>query len=100
MASQLTNPTPLAPALLSRAEQAVLVHMLAGGTNPEIGNALGISPRTVDVHRGSIFAKMGARSAVHLGWIAARQGFPAAEGFLHGSARGTRQRHKEKARPA
>ena len=45
---------------LSSAE--VLGGLVAGQSNKAVGHALGISPRTVEVHRANIMAKMGARS--------------------------------------
>lgn len=51
---------------LSARERAVMLLVLAGKRNKLIADALGISMRTVEVHRASVFAKMGVRSAVEL----------------------------------
>ncbi|WP_083931837.1 response regulator transcription factor [Nocardiopsis salina] len=40
-------------------EQEVLVHLAAGGTNWEIGEALFISPKTVSVHMSNLMSKLG-----------------------------------------
>lgn len=40
--------------------------IVAGKLNKVIGDQLGISMRTVEVHRARVFAKMGVRSAVEL----------------------------------
>jgi two-component system, LuxR family, response regulator DctR len=44
----------------------VLERMLAGKYNKVIAEELGVSERTVEVHRSSILRKMGARNAVEL----------------------------------
>lgn len=48
--------------LLSAREGEVLRHLSAGGTDREIGEQLGISPRTVETHVGSILHKLGVRN--------------------------------------
>lgn len=48
----------LAP--LSARERELLPLLLDGASSKEIGRQLGLSPRTVDVHRASILAKTGA----------------------------------------
>jgi two-component system response regulator DctR len=50
--------------------------VLAGKRNKAIADELGISMRTVEAHRASVFAKMGVRSAVELARL---PGSPAAE---------------------
>lgn len=47
-------------------ERAVMDLILAGKFNKVIADELGISMRTVEVHRARIFEKMGVRSAVEL----------------------------------
>jgi DNA-binding NarL/FixJ family response regulator len=47
---------------LSVREGEVLRHLAAGGTDREIGERLGISPRTVETHVGSILHKLNVRN--------------------------------------
>ena len=51
---------------LTDREKGVLQLIIAGRLNKVIADELGISMRTVEVHRARIFAKMGVRSAVEL----------------------------------
>jgi two-component system response regulator FixJ len=53
-------------AQLSEREREVLGMIVAGLTNKEIGRALGLSPRTVESHRASLFAKLEAESLAQL----------------------------------
>ena len=53
-------------ALLSAREQAVMQLVLEGELNKRIVDRLGISVRTVEVHRARVFDKMNVRSAVEL----------------------------------
>jgi FixJ family two-component response regulator len=53
-------------ALFSQREQEVLHHVLKGRSNKEAARELGISPRTVEVHRSRIMAKLGAKNAADL----------------------------------
>jgi FixJ family two-component response regulator len=62
--------------LLSRRERQVLELLSAGCANKEIGRRLEISPRTVEIHRGNMMAKLDAghaADAVRL-WLDAQQG--------------------------
>lgn len=52
--------------LLTRRERDVLVLVANGASNKEAGRRLGISPRTIEVHRARIMAKLGARNAADL----------------------------------
>lgn len=36
--------------------------MSSGGSNKEIARQIGVTPRTVEAHVGSVLAKLGARS--------------------------------------
>jgi two-component system, NarL family, response regulator DevR len=47
---------------LSVREQEVLRHLASGQTDREIGDKLGISPRTVETHVGAILHKLGVRN--------------------------------------
>ncbi len=51
---------------LSPREREVLGLIISGLTNKEIGRALDLSPRTVETHRASVFAKLGAESLADL----------------------------------
>lgn len=53
-------------ALLTPREREVLGLIAAGASNKETGRRLGISPRTVEVHRARIMGKIGARNAADL----------------------------------
>lgn len=48
---------------LSSREQAVLQQMVRGASNKEIAANLGISPRTVEVHRANMLLKLQAKSS-------------------------------------
>lgn len=52
--------------LLTRRELEVLKEITEGASNKEAGRTLGISPRTVEVHRARIMEKLGARNAADL----------------------------------
>lgn len=53
------------PALTVR-ERQVLQHVINGASSKIIGRALGLSPRTVELHRAHIMQKLGARNAADL----------------------------------
>jgi FixJ family two-component response regulator len=52
--------------LLTCREREVLSQVARGASNKEAGRRLGISPRTVEVHRARIMDKLGARNAADL----------------------------------
>ncbi len=53
-------------AALTPRERQVLTEIAGGASNKEAGRRLGISPRTVEVHRARIMDKIGARNAADL----------------------------------
>ena len=52
----------------------MLARVIAGASNKEAGRTLGISPRTVEVHRARIMDKLGAKNAADLVRIVLGQG--------------------------
>jgi len=52
--------------LLTSREREVLSQVANGASNKEAGRRLGISPRTVEVHRARIMDKLGAKNAADL----------------------------------
>jgi two-component system, LuxR family, response regulator FixJ len=52
--------------VLTPRERDVLEQITAGASNKEAGRTLGISPRTIEVHRARIMEKLGARNAADL----------------------------------
>lgn len=59
---------------LTAREREVLVGLVDGGTNKVIAQGLGISPRTVEVHRAQVMTKLGADSLTEVGQIALAAG--------------------------
>lgn len=51
---------------LTPREREVLEQITGGASNKEAGRTLGISPRTIEVHRARIMEKLGARNAADL----------------------------------
>ena len=51
---------------LTRREQQVATLIADGASSKEAGRQLGISPRTVELHRAHIMEKLGARNAADL----------------------------------
>ena len=51
---------------LTPRERDVLQQLVAGASNKEAGRQLGISPRTIEVHRARIMDKLRARNAADL----------------------------------
>lgn len=47
---------------LTAREQTVLEHVCDGHTTKEIANSLGVSPKTVDIHRVGIYRKLGVHN--------------------------------------
>jgi FixJ family two-component response regulator len=52
--------------LLTSRERDVLAQIAAGSSNKQAGRELGISPRTIEVHRARIMEKLGAKNAADL----------------------------------
>lgn len=61
------------PVLTSR-ELEVAMRAVTGGSNREIGDDLRVSVRTVEVHLGRVFVKLGVRNRVELTVLAHRAG--------------------------
>lgn len=80
---------------LTPREREVMDLLIEGRANKVIADRLGISIRTVEVHRARVLAKLGVRNAVELVWrmhahrMAEMRDMRVAEGGLDGSA-GTR----------
>jgi FixJ family two-component response regulator len=70
MASQGAAPSPSmnfpGREPLTAREQDVLRGLVDGASNKEIARQLGISPRTIEVHRARIMEKLGAKNAADL----------------------------------
>lgn len=61
---------------LTPREREVLAEMLTGHPNKVIGHSLGVSPRTVEVHRSRILHKMQVRNLSHLLRVVLDTGLP------------------------
>ncbi len=59
---------------LTTRERAVLEGLLAGGTNKTIARTLGLSPRTVEIHRARVMEALGAHTLPEAVLIAAAAG--------------------------
>jgi DNA-binding NarL/FixJ family response regulator len=66
---------------LTQREMQVLHYLIEGKSNKEIAHLLGISPKTVSVHRSSLMTKVGVRSSVDLLRYAARAGWVTPNGI-------------------
>jgi FixJ family two-component response regulator len=60
--------------LLTPREREVLAEIAGGASNKEAGRRLGISPRTIEVHRARIMDKLRARNAADLVRIVLTEG--------------------------
>jgi two-component system, LuxR family, response regulator FixJ len=67
---------------LTAREREVLGRIAHGASNKEAGRELGISPRTIEVHRARIMEKLGAKNATDLMRIVLGKG----GGLRHGAA--------------
>jgi FixJ family two-component response regulator len=59
---------------LTPREREVLSQIVGGASNKEAGRTLGISPRTIEVHRARIMEKLGAKNGADLVRIILRDG--------------------------
>ena len=66
--------TRMNPAGLTRREMTILGYLVQRSTNPEIAEALFISPKTVDHHVSSILEKLDVGSRGEAAEIAIRNG--------------------------
>jgi two-component system, LuxR family, response regulator DctR len=73
-ASRSRNGVAQALAELTEREREVMRLVIEGRPNKLVADALGISVRTVEVHRARVFEKMGVRSAVELANLLRTQG--------------------------
>lgn len=71
-------------ARLTPRERDVLKELIDGGTNKTIGRKLGISPRTVELHRAQVMNRLNASSLTELLQIAFAAGVPASTDLGHG----------------
>lgn len=72
-AAQSPPPDDTAAARVARLtprEREVLLHLVDGETNKMIGQALGISPRTVELHRAQVMKRLNATNLSELLQIA------------------------------
>lgn len=60
---------------LTRREQDVLACLVAGASNKDAARQLGISPRTIEVHRARIMEKLAAKNATDLIRIVMSEGY-------------------------
>ena len=89
IAAAMARPVPLSPgpeaevsarfAPLTPRETEVMLLMVEGLPNKLIAHELGMSPRTVEIHRGRVMQKTGARSLAHLVRMAIRAGYAAGD---------------------
>jgi two-component system, LuxR family, response regulator FixJ len=65
---------------LTRREREILSQIAGAASNKEIARNLGISPRTVEIHRSHIMRKLGAKNSVDLMRIVMNRGRSTAAG--------------------
>jgi FixJ family two-component response regulator len=59
---------------LTPRERGVFEKLITGASNKEVGRKLGISPRTIEIHRARILKKLGVKSVADLVRMAMRLG--------------------------
>jgi FixJ family two-component response regulator len=59
---------------LTPRERDVFDQLVAGASNKEAGRKLGISPRTIEIHRARIMEKLGAKNVADVVRMALRLG--------------------------
>jgi two-component system, LuxR family, response regulator FixJ len=64
--SETLSPSFPGSDLLTCREREVLSQITAAASNKEVAKTLGISPRTVEIHRGHIMQKLSAKNSVDL----------------------------------
>lgn len=60
---------------LTPRERDVFEKLITGSSNKEVGRQLGISPRTIEIHRARILKKLGVKNVADLVRMAMRLGF-------------------------
>jgi PAS domain S-box-containing protein len=73
-AGRRTDTARIRIASMSQREREVLEGIVAGETNKEIARRLGISPRTVEIHRARVMERLGVRSLSEAVLLAAAAG--------------------------
>lgn len=64
---------------LTRREREILSGMVDGQSNREIGKSLGISPRTVELHRSHLLVKTGAKNSAEAIRLAVEASLPSVD---------------------
>ncbi len=80
LAKLIRETTPIGD--LTQRERQSLNMIVAGKTNPEIAELMGVSPKTAEKHRASLMEKLGVHSIVELMSKALREGLIEEHGHL------------------
>jgi len=62
---------------LTPRERVVFEKLITGASNKEVGRRLGISPRTIEIHRARILKKLAVKSVADMVRMAMRLGIEA-----------------------